>query len=150
MFKQIINYLKEKDWIYTSIEDKTVIILGISGKNGKFQCIINVQKLDKKIILFSMFSSNIPENKRVGMAELITRLNYEKFLGNFDMDFETGQVRYKTSLFYGDSLVNDDIIDNLIMTNILTMDSSLDGLMQYIYGELTPQETYLTMVSANE
>lgn len=150
MFQQIINYLKEKDWVSSPIEDKTIVILGMSGKNGKFQCVIDVREQEHKIIFFSIFSSNIPENKRVGMAELLTRLNYEKFFGNFDMDFETGQVRYKTSFFYGNSLVNDDMIDNLIMTNIITMDLSLDGLMQYIYGGLTPQEAYSVIVNEDE
>jgi len=142
MFQQVIKYLKEKDWIYSPIENKTVVILGISGSNGKFQCVIDVRENENKIIFFSIFGSNVPENKRVGMAELLTRLNYEQFIGNFDMDFETGQVRYKTSLFYGKSLVDNDIIDNLIMTNITAMDISLDVLMQYIYGDLIPQEAY--------
>jgi hypothetical protein len=145
MFQQVIKYLKEKEWVYSPIEDKTVAILGISGNNGKFQCVIDVREQENKIIFFSIFGSNVPENKRVGMAELITRLNYEKFLGNFDMDFETGQVRYKTSLFYGNTLVDDDIIDNLIMANITTMDLSLEGFMQYIYGGLTPPEAYSAM-----
>ncbi len=145
MFQQVIKYLEEKNWIYSPLEKKTVVILGISGNNGKFQFIIDVRENENKIILFSIFSSNIPENKRDGMAELLTRLNYEQFIGNFDMNFETGEVRYKTSLFYGKSLVDIDVIDNLIMTNITAMDKFSDVLMQYIYGNLIPREACLTI-----
>ena len=39
-----------------------------------------------------------PEEMRVPMAEFLTRANYGLRIGNFEMDFEDGEVRYKSSV----------------------------------------------------
>lgn len=142
MFQQIINFFKQKEWDYTHIKDKTIAILGISGENGKFQCVADIDEDEKKIIFLSVCSTNAPENKKIAIAELITRLNFGKFLGNFEMDYEDGEIRYKTSAYWGSVELDIEMIEMLIMTNIITMDTCLPGIMKVIYGDLTPLDAY--------
>lgn len=89
-----------------------------------------------------MCGANVPEEKRLYMCELLTRLNSGKFLGNFEMDYEDGEIRYKTSMLLGSKLIESGILENLIMTNILTMDTSLSGLMKMINDNITPIEAF--------
>jgi len=146
MFSKIINFFKEKEWIYTIIEDKTIAILGISGKNGKLQCIADVSEDEKKMIFFSVCNSNVSDDKKLLMCELLTRINHGKFLGNFEMDFEDGEIRYKTSIYYGDLELSNDVIENLIMTNIVTMDNALVSIMQLIFSDTSPIQAYNSIV----
>ncbi len=142
MFSKIKKFFKKQEWIYTVIEDKTVAILGISGKNGQFQCIADVRENEKKIIFFSVCSINTPDNKKVLMSELLTRINHGKFLGNFEMDFNNGEIRYKTSIYFGDLDLSNDILENLIISNIATMDNSLVAIMQLIFSDISPIHAY--------
>lgn len=41
---------------------------------------------------------NVPEDRRLALAEFLTRANYGLFIGNFEMDWQDGEVRYKTSI----------------------------------------------------
>ena len=142
MFQQIVEFFKQQEWQFTTIEDKTIALLGISGKKGKFQCVADVREDEKKFIFLSICGVNVPENKRIQVNELLMRLNFVLFLGNFDMDFDDGEIRFKTSIYYGDSLLNPEIIENLILNNISTMDSSLEGIMSMIYGDSTAIQAY--------
>jgi hypothetical protein len=142
MFEQIINFFRHKDWSFTQIKDKTIVILGISGKNGKFQLVADIRESEKQIAFFTICGINTPENKKPEICALLTRLNFGKFLGNFEMDYDDGEIRYKTSMYYGDIKLDDDVIERLVMTNIMTMDISLPSIMSLIYGDISPVEAY--------
>ena len=142
MFQQIVEFFKQQEWQFTTIEDKTIALLGISGKKGKFQCVADVREDEKKFIFLSICGANVPENKRIQVNELLTRLNFGIFLGNFEMDFEDGEIRFKTSIYFGNSILSSEIIENLILSNISTMDSSLEGIMSMIYGNYSAMEAY--------
>ncbi len=142
MFQEIINFIKQKEWAYTEIKGKTIAIFGISGENGKFQCVADVREDEKRFIFLTICSANVPENKKRNICELLTRLNFGNFLGNFEMDYQDGEVRYKTSIYWGDKGLDVEVIEMLFMTNIITMDNSLPGIMNIIYSDSTPLEAY--------
>lgn len=142
MFQQIINFFKKQNWEYTTIKGKTIVFLGINGENGRFQCVGDVIEDEKKFIFFSICGTNVPEEKRLNMSELLVRLNFGKFLGNFEMDYEDGEIRYKTSMILGSELIEPEILEYTIMANILTMDTSLSGLMMLINDDITPLQAY--------
>lgn len=74
------------------------------------------------------------------MAEYLTRANYGLVLGNFEMDFRDGEVRYKTSIDVEGAEIVPGLIRNLVYANVITMDRYLPGLLSVIYGNLTPHE----------
>lgn len=142
MFKQIIDFFKQQEWKYNIVDNKTIALFGISGKKGRFQCIADVREDEKQFIFLSVCGANVPENKKIQVSELLTRLNFGIFLGNFEMDFDDGEIRFKTSIYFGDSVLNPEIIETLILSNISTIDSSLDGIMSIIYGNNTAIQAY--------
>ena len=60
------------------------------------------------------------------MAEFLTRANYGIMIGNFEMDFNDGEVRYKGALEYADGDVTIMMIDNLIGKCAYTMSGTLE------------------------
>jgi len=132
------DFLIEQEWQFSQIEDKGVFIFGISGKNGKFQCYADIREDESKFTFFSIFGVNTPENKKLEIAELLTRINYGSFLGNFEMDFESGEVRFKTNLFYKSIDPPLEMVAPLIITPIVTMDKYLPSIMGVIFNNLTP------------
>lgn len=141
MFQQVIDFFNAQQWVYSQIDDETMALIGIHGKRGnKFQCMVDINEEEKRFIFLSICSANVPEAKRSEMCELLTRINFGKFLGNFEMDYSEGEIRYKTSA-YSDNL-SYELIEQLIMTNIVMMDNSLESIMKLIYGNITPLEAF--------
>lgn len=140
MLNLVKGYLKSKDWQFSELQDKKIVLFGISGENGNFQCIADVNEDEKKFIFYSVCGANAPIEKRSEVLDLLNRLNYNFFLGHFEMDSDDGEIRYKASLLYGFITPNDDIIEQIMMTSIITMDSNLPAIMGVMFGGLTPTQ----------
>src|SRR5262249_17088927 len=84
--------------------------------------------------------SNVPEEKRVEVAEFITRANYGLVIGNFEMDYADGEVRYKTSVDVEGGELTAKMVENVIRANVMTMDRYFPGLMGVLYGDRDPAE----------
>ena len=140
MLNLIKEYLKKQDWQFSKLEDKNVLLFGIGGKNGNFQCVADVNEEEQKFIFFSICGANAPLEKRSEVLGLLNQLNYTLFLGHFDMDVEDGEIRYKTSILYKHITPNTDLIDQIIMTSIVAMDTYLPAIMGVMFGGLTPTQ----------
>lgn len=133
MFKQILAYFDNQHWKYHLPEtDKTLAVFGLNTTNGKFHCIVDVDEVNHNLIFFSVFPVNVPENLRREMAELIIRVNYMLFWGSFEMDFDDGEVRLKTSIIYEDIMLTDKVLEHIIKGNIAIMDKRFELLNEFI------------------
>jgi hypothetical protein len=76
----------------------------------------------------------------MAIAEFLTRANSGTIIGNFELDFTNGEIRYKTSIdVQGDSL-SSELIKQLVYVNVTMMDEYLPGIMSVIYGEVEPKD----------
>jgi len=136
------DYFKTEGWLFSQVEDKNVFLFGINGENGKFQCLADIFDEEKFFSFYSICGFNTPESKKQEMAELITRLNYEEGFGNFEMDFEDGEIRYKTSIFYESLEPTTQFVKNIIIQNIMSMDDSLPALTGLAFQNMTPIDAF--------
>ncbi len=60
-------------------------------------------------------------------------------IGNFELDFNTGEIRYKTSIDVTNNVINQETLHQLVYTNVLTMDQYLLGIKSVISGQLSPE-----------
>jgi hypothetical protein len=74
------------------------------------------------------------------MAEFITRANYGMRIGNFEMDFSDGELRYKSSIDVEDDRLSSPLVKHMIYPNVLMMDKYLPGIMAIIYAGKSPQQ----------
>jgi hypothetical protein len=82
----------------------------------------------------------VPEYKRYNVAAFITMINYGIIIGNFEMNFYDGEIRYKTSLDVEGTQLSSTLVKHLVYSNVTTMDKYLPGIMSVIFGNLSPEE----------
>ncbi len=133
----VINFFKENNWSFSQHESEPILKIAYQGENGEWSCIARTREDPSQLVFYSIFPMNIPEKKRVAIAEFLTRINYGLIVGNFEMDFQDGEVRYKT---YSIDLENNPLalesIRKLIFVNVMTMDKYLPGIMSVIYANI--------------
>ncbi len=54
--------------------------------------------VEGRFVFYIDFKEKAPEDTRPSVAEFITRANYGVIIGNFELDYEDGTVRFKTSV----------------------------------------------------
>lgn len=61
-------------------------------------------------------------------------------VGNFEMDFEDGEIRYKTSLNFEGSQLDDALLKQLAYINVVMMNKYLPGIEAVAEGKTAPQD----------
>ena len=82
-------------------------------------------------------------------AELLTRINFGRTMGCFEMDYEDGEIRFKTTLPFAQESFNMENLNNLLMFNLASMDRFLPTIMSVIYAGTSPAQA-LTAVKRQE
>lgn len=138
IFEEIVNFFKEDNWPFVQIEGKPVLQMAFQGENGKWTCNASARVEQEQFLFYSICPVNAPENKRLAIAEFLTRANSGMSIGNFELDFADGEIRYKTSIDVEGDRLSSASIKKLVYTNVIMMDQYLPGIMSVIYGDVSP------------
>ncbi len=138
ILQMVEQFLQEDDWPVSQVEGRTVIKTGFEGKNGQFTCFAQERTEQEQFVFYSVFPVRTPENKLDEVAEFITRANYGMIIGNFELDYGDGEIRYKTSVDVEDIEISEPLVRHLVYANVLTMDKYFPGLMRVLYAGIDP------------
>ncbi|MDP8225211.1 MAG: YbjN domain-containing protein [Candidatus Lernaella stagnicola] len=141
LIQQVEEFLKANDWKFTVMDDNSLIRMGFQGDNGSWTCLIRCKEKEGFVLIYSILPNNIPEPNRQAIAEYLTRANYGMRVGNFEMDFEDGEVRCKTGISINAAEITQEIIKDLLYINLVTTDKYLPGINKVVYGDANPAET---------
>ncbi len=61
-------------------------------------------------------------------------------MGNFELDFSDGEIRYKTSIDVGNDKLTHELIKQVVYTNVMTMDKYHPAIISVIYSEVSPED----------
>lgn len=140
IFQAILHFFNEDDWPYTKVKGEAVLQILFQGKNGKWTCYAKAREQQQQFVFYSNCPVNAREEKRLVIAEFLARVNYGMIIGNFELNFNNGEIRYKTSIdIAGDSL-SFALIKNLVYTNVTMMDEYLPGILSVINSDASPKE----------
>ena len=130
-------FFTEDKWQFERHPDRPVLRLPFAGNNGRWQCFL--QERNNQVLFYSVAPVSCPEENRAAISEFITRANYGMSIGNFELDFSDGEIRYKTSLDVDEGDLANNLIKPVVYINCLMMDKYLPGLMKVIYGHADPK-----------
>lgn len=140
IFNSLVNFFREDNWDFDELPGKSILRLRVRGNNGTWTCFAQAREKENQFVFYSVLDLNVPPQRRQAMAEFLTRANYGLVIGNFEMDFEDGEVRYKTSIDVGGGPLTSDLIRPLVYINMLTMDRYLPGIMKVAFGDTEPAQ----------
>ena len=139
-FETLQDFLEEDGWHPRRIEGKLSFTMGYTGENGDLRCFITIVPDVEELLFYAVAPVRVPEAVRPSVAEFITRANYGMRIGNFEMDFADGEVRYKSSLNFMEEELTAGYIRNAIYPAVRTMDRYLLGILRVSFGGVTPFE----------
>jgi hypothetical protein len=140
LFSALIDYMEEEDWKYEILEGETIIRFHFKGSAGRLLCYGEVDEEKCWLIFYSYMPVNAPAEKMAHAAEFVTRANRGMRIGNFELDFDDGEIRYKTSIDVEGGELSSKMIDNLLRANLSTINRYFAGLMELIYGDKPASE----------
>ncbi len=133
------QFLTADDWNFEQIEDKDILKTGVRADNGTYLLFFDVKEEPEQVILYVIYEENVPEDKRAAVAEFLTRANYPLIIGNFEMDFRDGEVRYKVSIDIEGGLLVPKMVENMISAGVRTADWFYPGFQSVLEGRQSPE-----------
>lgn len=140
IFDAFVRFFQEDNWHFEQLPGKPILKLGFRGDNGSWKCYAQAREAQHQFVFYSILDVNVPPKRRQAMAEFLTRANYGLVIGNFEMDFNDGEVRYKTSIDVEGDRLTSALIKQMVYINVLMMDRYLPGIMSVVFGNADPAQ----------
>ena len=146
-FKMVRECFSAPDYEATPVGNKPILNFkfeerfdGGRDEEWKAQIVVSEYAFFKKIALFSFVPFKISENKQEEVVELLNRINYAEDIGSFEMSYDTGRVRCKTSIQITEDNLSSDVIIGIVEANTDLMGKYLPIIDQVSKGELLPMD----------
>lgn len=148
-FEAVGKFMEDDGWHPQLLEDNYVYRSFFVGHNGEVTCFAQVRVDLEQFIFYVVMPVRAPSQMRIAVAEYLTRANYGLRIGNFEMDFDDGEVRYKSSIDFEGVELTAGLIRNTIYPAVQTMDRYLPGILSVIFGGKSAEEA-ITSIEEDE
>ena len=139
-FATLGEFLRDDGWYPQQLENKALFRVYFSGDNGDLRCYAQIRVDLDQFIFYVIAPIKAPAAMRPAVAEYITRANFGLRIGNFELDYSDGEIRYKSSLDFEGVELTPELLKNAIYPAVHTMDFYLPGLLSVLYGSKTPED----------
>jgi predicted RNA-binding Zn-ribbon protein involved in translation (DUF1610 family) len=124
----------ENDWPYSEVLGLPVLVSDLAGPLGIWKFYAQVVAPQNVVLLFSVCPLRVPSNRRAEASLFLTHANHGLVAGNFELDFDDGEIRYKTVLQVHDGGIDGDALKRAVRMNGLAMETYLPGIGAVITG----------------
>jgi hypothetical protein len=138
IFDAVTTFLKEDGWPVKRIGKDLAYSVTFEGENGEWSCIAQVVEEENLFLFYSACPVEAPEDKRLAVAELLSRINFNLKVGDFEMDFADGHIRCRTSIDITGHTLGALLINQVVYTNVFTMNRFLPFIKAVVEGNLSP------------
>ncbi|BDA66016.1 hypothetical protein RIVM261_085830 [Rivularia sp. IAM M-261] len=140
IFEEMVNFFTADNWPFLQLQGQPALQIAFQGENGTWTCYARARAEQQQFLFYSVCPVKAPEDKLLSVAEFLTRANLGLAIGNFELDFNDGEISYKTSIDIEGDKLSSALIKNLVYANVRMMDEYIPGIMSVIYGNLSPEE----------
>lgn len=140
LINEVRDYLDDNNWNYEYEDDRQLIRTGVNLKCKLQSVKMYITFNDNGYTVIAVPAMKADEASKTNVMEYITRANYGLRNGNFEMDVNDGEVRYKVyTNAKGLSGVGTDIIEDSIMIPPLMFDKYGNGMAAIMFGFSDPK-----------
>jgi hypothetical protein len=122
--------------------NSTIISLNLTGNNSSFRTYLEIKESQDRLIVYIDTPVKIAKNQRAAVAEFLMRVNYNLVIGNFEIDFRDGEVRFRAAVDVEGSALSMEMVKTLVFVSASTADRFFPGIMSVCYGGKLPEDAY--------
>lgn len=139
---KMLEFLSEEGFNYERHDDDLAVRIDHQGTSVEWGCVAQVWE-DQRVFAFYSVSPLRPSPTNLGpTSEFVHRANIGILAGNFELDLDDGEVRFKTVVGFGpNGEWSDELARVVVYTNLAAMNHYVVGLLSVITGASDPQSS---------
>jgi len=137
---RVIEYLRVHEWKFDLSEEAGFIRYTISGNNGSWTTLLDVDEDDNLMIITARIPVVVPEPARTRVAEYCVRANCRLSYGSFSMEFDDGEVFLRTTVFSPEDKDGIEALEFAMNINASVFDDHLPAIMSVAFSSVNPAD----------
>lgn len=141
--KAINHFLTEDDWHFSFDDQRGLFRFGLclKGRIKKVNYIVDVKEDEYIVYAISPLGANEDDEKMMAtMAEFVCRANYGLKNGNFELDMQDGEIRFKSFVDCEGITPTTEMIWNSIRCPAAMFDRYGAGIVDIVFGNATAKD----------
>ena len=139
--KAVENYFETENAKYTPFDERGVAhaTYGVKTKFGHVEVFFHAYH--DMLILHLIVPLKAGEEERAKVGEFLHRANYGLKVGNFDFDFNDGEISYRVAIYCGSDEFEPprhEQIEAALTIGLMMVDKYGDGLVKVMFGLAEP------------
>lgn len=135
-----VAFFEADEWPFERIEELPMVRSRYAGRNGNYDCWFQARPAEQQMMFYGRAPINAGPDKRGALSEFFTRANYGMVIGNFELDMNDGEMRYKVSVDVEGIELTNTFLKNISYTAVVTLDRYLPGIMKVLYSDIAPAD----------
>lgn len=140
IYQAMKDFFVQDNWKFYEMQDVPVLMMIFSGKHGRWTCYAQARETQEQFVFYSVCPVNATPERLPQVVEFITRANYGMIIGNFELDYNDGEIRYKTSIDVEGAEFPPQLVKQVVYANVVVLDRYFEGLMRVLYADANPAE----------
>ena len=139
-YESLGNFLINDEWHPKPVDGRYAYRSFLTGDFGELRCEALIRVELEQFAFYIHLGTNVPPARRAAAAEFLTRANYGLPLGNFEMDYSDGEVRFKSSIDFEGEMLTDTLIHNVLYPANSAATTYFPGLLKVVFGDANPAD----------
>lgn len=141
--RAVEDYFEAERAKYTPFDERGVAhaTYGVDVKFGHVEVFFHAYR--DMLILHFIVPLKAGEDERAKVGEFLHRANYGLKVGNFDFDFNDGEISYRVAIYCGSDEFEPprhEQIDAALSIGLMMVDKYGDGLVKVMFGLAEPED----------
>ena len=133
------DYLERSGWDVERHPDEPLLRTVTESRDGAWTCYVRAREPEQQLVFYSVHPRSAPPTRLAEVAEFLHRVNYGTIIGNFELDCDDGEIRFKTSIDVEGEALTDVGLEKLATYNVRSMSQYLVLIDAVIDGTATPR-----------
>ena len=134
----VADVLAELGWPHAADDEHDRLVVPVRGEHGIWECRIVVLDDTRELLVFSLLPIEVPAERRAAVGEALHRANWGLVVGNFEMDVDGGEVRFRTSLSAEGAVLSGALVRTVLEANVQITGAYLRAIADVADGDAEP------------
>jgi hypothetical protein len=131
----IIGQLINERWEFQKYNEFTFNFKYVANGGIPMSCLAWINPQLEAFFFRVVMQLPVQTELRPAVAELLTRINYPLPNGNFALDYETGDLRFKSGIYFGGTSLSKPLVHNLIASSLEFVDLHVLDIVKLMIGQ---------------
>ena len=136
------RFFEEADWPAERHPQDSMLRATFEGENGPFTCYVLADDDAQRLGFYAVAPSLVDAAYRDAVALFTSRLNYGLTIGNFEIDFDSGEVRFRVGIDVEGAELTAPMVRTMAASACLNLDYHRLAIEAVGRGAISPEDAY--------